>query len=49
MPNKINLITPPDELHNNNFSINLININSEEQQTASIFLSKQTDQRDVNV
>lgn len=49
MPNKINLITPPDELHNNNFSINLININSEEQQTVSIFLGRQTDERDVNV
>ena len=49
MPNKINLITPPDTLHNNNFSISLININDREKETVSIFLSKQDDNREINL
>ena len=49
MPNKINLITPPDVLHNKNFSISLININEKEKETCSIFLSKQDDNKEINL
>lgn len=49
MPNKINLITPPDILHNKNFSVNLINISDQEKETCSIFLSKQTDNKEINL
>lgn len=49
MPNKINLITPPDILHNKNFSLSLININDKEKETCSIFLSKQNDNKEINL
>jgi hypothetical protein len=49
VPNKINLITPPDNLHNNNFSISLINLNEKEKETVSIFLSRQNDDREINL
>lgn len=49
MPNKINLITPPDILHNKNFSISLININDKEKETCSIFLSEQDDNKEINL
>lgn len=49
MPNKINLISPPDELHNNNFSVNLINTTQAEKENISIFLSRQTDEKDINI
>lgn len=49
MPNKINLITPPDTLHNKNFSITLININQAEKETCSIFLSEQDDNKEINL
>ena len=49
MPNKINLITPPDVLHNKNFSISLININDKEKETCSIFLSEQDDNKEINL
>lgn len=49
MPNKINLITPPDILHNKNFSLSLININDKEKETCSIFLSKQDDNKEINL
>ena len=49
MPNKINLITPPDVLHNKNFSLSLININEKEKETCSIFLSKQDDNKEINL
>jgi len=49
VPNKINLITPPDQLHNNNFSLNLINTNDEEKEIVSVFLSKQDDDREINL
>lgn len=49
MPNKINLITPPDTLHNKNYSLSLINISQEEKETCSIFLSKQKDEREINL
>lgn len=49
MPNKINLITPPDVLHNKNFSIGLININDKEKETCSIFLSEQDDNKEINL
>jgi len=49
VPNKINLITPPDVLHNKNFSLSLININEKEKETCSIFLSKQDDNKEINL
>ena len=49
MPNKINLITPPDTLHNKNYSLSLINISQEEKETCSIFLSRQKDEREINL
>jgi hypothetical protein len=49
VPNKINLITPPDVLHNKNFSISLININDKEKETCSIFLSEQDDNKEINL
>jgi len=49
MPNKINLITPPDTLHNKNFSINLINTTDAEKEEISLFLSKQEDNREINL
>ena len=49
MPNKINLITPPDTLHNNNFSLNLINTTDSEKETISIYLGKKEDNREINL
>ena len=49
MPNKINLITPPDTLHNKNFSLNLINTTDEEKEKISSFLSVQADDREINL
>ena len=49
MPNKINLITPPDTLHNKNFSINLINTTDDEKEKLSLYLGKQKDDRGINL
>lgn len=49
MPSKVNLITPPDVIHNKNFSLNFININEKEKETISIFLGKQEDNREINI
>jgi len=49
VPNKINLITPPDTLNNKNFSISLINISQTEKETCSIFLSEQKDNKEINL
>jgi len=49
VPNKINLITPPDTLHNKNFSLNLINTTDEEKEKISSFLSVQADDREINL
>lgn len=49
MPNKINLITPPDTLHNKNFSLNLINTTDAEKEKISSFLSIQGDDREINL
>jgi len=49
MPNKINLITPPDHLYNNNFSFNLINTNDIEKEKVSLFLKKQEDNKEINL
>ena len=49
MPNKINLITPPDHLYNNNFSFNLINTNDIEKEKVSLFLKKQEDNKEFNL
>ena len=49
MPNKINLITPPDILHNKNFSLNLINTTDDEKEKISRYLSKQEDNREINL
>ena len=49
MPNKINLITPPDTLHNKNFSINLINTTDDEKEKLSLYLGKQEDDREINL
>jgi|TARA_R110000803_G_scaffold20150_4_gene52121 hypothetical protein len=49
MPNKINLITPPDNLYNNNFSLNLINTTDAEKEKISNYLSKQKDDREINL
>ena len=49
MPNKINLITPPDTLHNNNFSLNLINTTDSEKETISRYLGKKEDNREINL
>jgi len=49
MPNKINLITPPDILHNKNFSLNLINTTDDEKEKISLYLGKQEDDREINL
>lgn len=49
MPSKVNLITPPDIIHNKNFSINLLNIDEKQKETISIFLGKQDDKREINL
>lgn len=49
MPNKINLITPPDTLHNKNFSLNLINTTDNEKEKISLYLGKQEDDREINL
>jgi hypothetical protein len=49
MPNKINLITPPDTLHNKNFSLNLINTTDDEKEKISLYLGKQDDNREINL
>ena len=49
MPNKINLITPPDTLHNKNFSLNLINTTDDEKEKISLYLGKQEDNREINL
>lgn len=49
MPNKINLITPPDTLHNNNFSLNLINTTDSEKESISVYLGKKDDNREINL
>ena len=49
MPNKINLITPPDNLYNNNFSLNLINTTDAEKEKISNYLGKQKDDREINL
>lgn len=49
MSKKINLISPPDTLHNNNFSFNLINTTPEEQEKVSMFLAKEPTQEELNI
>jgi len=49
MPNKINLITPPDNLHNNNFTVSVVNTTDEEKEKISNYLSKQQDDREINL
>lgn len=49
MTKKINLISPPDRLHNNNFTFNLINTTPEEQEAVSMFLAKNDVAEEVNV
>jgi hypothetical protein len=49
VPNKINLITPPDTLHNNNFSLNLINTTDSEKESISVYLGKKDDNREINL
>ena len=49
MPNKINLITPPDNLHNNNFTLSVVNTTDEEKEKISNYLSKQQDEREINL
>ena len=49
MPNKINLITPPDNLYNHNFSLNLINTTDAEKEKISNYLGKQKDDREINL
>lgn len=49
MPNKINLITPPDNLYNNNFSLNLLNTTDDEKEKISLFLGKQEDEKEINL
>ena len=49
MPLKINLVTPPDTLHNHNFSINLINTTDKEKELLSVYLGKQEDNREINI
>ena len=49
MPNKINLITPPDNLHNNNFTLSVVNTTDEEKEKISNYLSKQQDDREINL
>jgi len=46
---KINLISPPDTLHNNNFSFNLINTTQEEQEKVSMFLAKEPTDEELNI
>jgi hypothetical protein len=46
---KINLISPPDTLHNNNFSFNLINTTPEEQEKVSMFLAKEPTNEELNI
>lgn len=49
MSKKINLISPPDTLHNNNFSFNLINTTQEEQEKVSMFLAKEPTDEELNI
>lgn len=49
MTKKINLISPPDKLHNNNFTFNLINTTPEEQESVSMFLAKDSRSEEINV
>lgn len=49
MSKKINLISPPDTLHNNNFSFNLINTTPEEQEKVSMFLAKEPTNEELNI
>ena len=49
MSKKINLISPPDRLHNKNFSFNLINTTPQEQESVSMFLAKDPLEEEINV
>jgi len=49
VPSKINLITPPDTIHNNNFSFVMINTTPAEQEKTSYFLAKEGDNKEINV
>jgi len=46
---KINLISPPDKLHNNNFTFNLVNTTPKEQEEVSMFLAKNGRSEEINV
>ena len=46
---KINLISPPDRLHNNNLSVNVINATQEEKENLSHYLTKQELEKDLNI
>ena len=49
MSQKINLISPPDKLHNNNFTFNLVNTTPKEQEEVSMFLAKNGRSEEINV
>tara|TARA_B100002019_G_scaffold31776_1_gene25776 strand:+ start:3894 stop:4286 length:393 start_codon:yes stop_codon:yes gene_type:complete len=46
---KINLISPPDKLHNSNFTFNLVNTTQKEQEEVSMFLAKNGRSEEINV
>ena len=49
MTKKINLISPPDRLHNNNHTFNLINTTPQEQEQVSMFMAKNDVSEEVNI
>ena len=49
MTKKINLISPPDRLHNKNHTFNLINTTPQEQEQVSMFLAKNEVSEEVNI
>ena len=49
MSQKINLISPPDKLHNSNFTFNLVNTTQKEQEEVSMFLAKNGRSEEINV
>lgn len=49
MTKKINLISPPDTLHNNNFSFNIVNTTPEEQESVSMFMAKDAREEELNI
>ena len=46
---KINLISPPDKLHTNNFSFCVVNLTQGEQQDLSHYLSNKDFEKDINI